>query len=252
MSSEVAARCDAKKLVRSPSGLRMVPEHRAFGSPFGLEEPQWVPDKECPRCMQCDAKFDFLTRKHHCRRCGKCFCDKCCGQKVALPRMCFVDPVRQCAACALVSRKEAEFFDKQLRVLLSGATFLVSFGNSANSETMVCRLSSNQRYLLLDGASHHEIEVTHISAVQVLTEGFPAGDKDTHTYTSLLGSLPASEGGAARATGMSLQFSAPGAAGVAQLKLTAGEDAHGSRKQATAWLAAMHKAAKLLYESRDQ
>ncbi|XP_059541649.1 zinc finger FYVE domain-containing protein 21 isoform X3 [Myotis daubentonii] len=119
MSSEVAARCDAKKLVRSPSGLRMVPEHRAFGSPFGLEEPQWVPDKECPRCMQCDAKFDFLTRKHHCRRCGKCFCDKCCGQKVALPRMCFVDPVRQCAACALVSRKEAEFFDKQLRVLLS-------------------------------------------------------------------------------------------------------------------------------------
>ncbi|XP_036162277.1 zinc finger FYVE domain-containing protein 21 isoform X1 [Myotis myotis] len=46
MSSEVAARCDAKKLVRSPSGLRMVPEHRAFGSPFGLEEPQWVPDKE--------------------------------------------------------------------------------------------------------------------------------------------------------------------------------------------------------------
>lgn len=46
MSSGVAARCDAKKLVRSPSGLRMVPEHRAFGSPFGLEEPQWVPDKE--------------------------------------------------------------------------------------------------------------------------------------------------------------------------------------------------------------
>uniref|UniRef100_A0A5F7ZQ90 Zinc finger FYVE domain-containing protein 21 n=1 Tax=Macaca mulatta TaxID=9544 RepID=A0A5F7ZQ90_MACMU len=63
MSSEVSARRDAKKLVRSPSGLRMVPEHRAFGSPFGLEEPQWVPDKECRRCMQCDAKFDFLTRK---------------------------------------------------------------------------------------------------------------------------------------------------------------------------------------------
>lgn len=58
--------------------------------------------------------------QHHCRRCGKCFCDKCCGEKVALPRMCFVDPVRQCLACALVSRKEAEFYDKQLRVLQSG------------------------------------------------------------------------------------------------------------------------------------
>ncbi|XP_036903743.1 zinc finger FYVE domain-containing protein 21 isoform X2 [Sturnira hondurensis] len=234
MSSEVAARHDAKKLVRSPSGLRMVPEHRAFGSPFGLEEPPWVPDKECPRCMQCDAKFDFLTRKHHCRRCGKCFCDKCCGQKVALPRMCFVDPVRQCVACALVSRKEAEFYDKQLRVLQSGATFLVMFGNSEKSEIMVCRLSSNQRFLLLDGDSHHEIEIAHISTVQTFAEG----------------SSPA--GGNARVTGMSLQYSTPGAEGMTQLKLTAGEDANTSRRQSVAWLAAMHKATKLLSESRDQ
>nr|XP_035117551.1 zinc finger FYVE domain-containing protein 21 isoform X5 [Callithrix jacchus] len=175
MSSEVSARRDAKKLVRSPSGLRMVPEHRAFGSPFGLEEPQWVPDKECRRCMQCDAKFDFLTRKHHCRRCGKCFCTKCCSQKVPLRRMCFVDPVRQCAECALVSHKEAEFYDKQLKVLLSGATFLVTFGNSEKSETMICRLSNNQRYLFLDGDSHYEIEIAHISTVQILTEGFPPG-----------------------------------------------------------------------------
>lgn len=37
---------DGKKLIRSPSGLRMVPESRAAQSPFGLEEPPWVPDKE--------------------------------------------------------------------------------------------------------------------------------------------------------------------------------------------------------------
>lgn len=37
---------DAKKLVRSLSGLRMVPEHRSARSPFGLDEPPWVPDKE--------------------------------------------------------------------------------------------------------------------------------------------------------------------------------------------------------------
>lgn len=34
--------------------------------------------------------------------------------------MCFVDPVRQCAQCALVSHREAEFYDKQLKVLLNG------------------------------------------------------------------------------------------------------------------------------------
>lgn len=61
-----------------------------------------------------------LPSQHHCRRCGKCFCDRCCSQKVPLRRMCFVDPVRQCADCALVSHREAEFYDKQLKVLLSG------------------------------------------------------------------------------------------------------------------------------------
>nr|XP_020036753.1 zinc finger FYVE domain-containing protein 21 isoform X4 [Castor canadensis] len=240
MSSGVAARRDAKKLVRSPSGLRMVPEHRAFGSPFGLEEPQWVPDKECPRCMQCDAKFDFITRKHHCRRCGKCFCDRCCSQKVPLRRMCFVDPVRQCAECALVSHREAEFYDKQLKVLLSGATFLVTFGNSEKSETVVCRLSNNQRCLILDGDNRHEIEVAHISTVQILTEGFTPGEKDTYTHTSLLGIQPTLEG-SARATGMFLQYTVPGVEGVTQLRLMAGEDANASRRQAAAWLAAMHK-----------
>ncbi|XP_007942770.1 zinc finger FYVE domain-containing protein 21 [Orycteropus afer afer] len=234
MSSEVAARRDAKKLVRSPSGLRMVPEHRAFSSPFGLEEPPWVPDKECPRCMQCDTKFDFITRKHHCRRCGKCFCDRCCGQKVPLPRMYFVDPVRQCAQCASVSQREAEFYDKQLKALLSGATFLVTFGKSEVSETMVCRLSNNQRFLVLDGDSHYEIEVTRISAVQVLTEGYPPG------------------GGSTRAAGLLLRYTTPGAQGTTQLKLMAGEDGNASKRPATAWLVAMHKAAKLLYESRDQ
>ncbi|XP_004681620.1 PREDICTED: zinc finger FYVE domain-containing protein 21 [Condylura cristata] len=234
MASEVAARREAKKLVRSASGLRMVPEHRAFGSPFSLEEPQWVPDKECPRCVQCGAKFDFLTRKHHCRRCGKCFCDRCCGRKVPLRRMCFVDPVRQCARCARVSLREAGFYDSQLQVLLRGATFLVTLAGAARPEAMVCRLSSNQRFLLLDGDGHHELEVARIAAVQVLAEGVPTG------------------GGNARATGMSLQYTVPGVEDVAQLRLVVPEDLSAGRQQAAAWLVAMHKAAKLLCESRDQ
>ncbi|KAJ8290343.1 hypothetical protein GJAV_G00011660 [Gymnothorax javanicus] len=221
---------DGKKLVRSPSGLRMVPENGAFNSPFALDEPQWVPDKECPRCMQCDVKFDFITRKHHCRRCGKCFCDKCCSKKVALPRMCFVDPVRQCAECGLVSQKEMEFYDKQLKVLMAGGTFLVTVGTSEKSETMVCRLSNNHRYLFLDGESHFEVELSRITTMQVLTEGFTPG------------------GGNPKASGMLLHYKTVGSLDQQQLRMEAADD----KKIASAWLAAMHKAAKLLYESRDQ
>lgn len=38
--------------------------------------------------------------------------------------MCFVDPVRQCAECALISQKETEFYDKQLKVLMNGKYWL--------------------------------------------------------------------------------------------------------------------------------
>ncbi|XP_068194319.1 zinc finger FYVE domain-containing protein 21 isoform X2 [Antennarius striatus] len=221
---------DGKKLVRSPSGLRMVPENGAFSSPFALDEPRWVPDKECPRCMQCDTKFDFIRRKHHCRRCGRCFCDKCCSRKVVLPRMCFVDPVRQCAACSLASQKEVEFYDKQLRVLLAGGAFVVTVGTSDKSETMTCRLANNHRYLFLDGESHFEVELTRMSSMQILTDGTSPG------------------GGVSRASGMLLHYKPMGSQDVQQLRLEAADD----KKGASLWLAAMHKAAKLLYEARDQ
>ncbi|XP_075963338.1 zinc finger FYVE domain-containing protein 21 isoform X3 [Anarhichas minor] len=248
---------DGKKLVRSPSGLRMVPENGAFNSPFSLDEPQWVPDKElqeeaqgdcgcsqrhfdqtdaelqptqCPRCMQCDTKFDFIRRKHHCRRCGRCFCDKCCSKKVALPRMCFVDPVRQCAECSLASQKETEFYDKQIKVLLGGGTFVVTLGTSEKSETMTCRLSNNHRYLFLDGESHFEVELSRISSMQILTDGSSPG------------------GGTSRANGMLLHFKPMGSQDAQQLRMEAADD----KKAASFWLAAMHKAAKLLYEARDQ
>ncbi|TST98573.1 Zinc finger FYVE domain-containing protein 21 [Bagarius yarrelli] len=195
---------DGKKLVRSPSGLRMVPENGAFSSPFSLAEPQWVPDKE-----------------HHCRRCGRCFCDKCCSKKVALPRMCFVDPVRQCGECSLVSQKELDFYDKQLKVLTAGGTFLVTLGFSDKSETMMCRLSNNHRYLFLDGESHFEVELSRISTMQVLTEteGLTPG------------------GGVFRATGMLLHYKPPGSQDFQQLRLEAADD----KKSASSWLVAMHK-----------
>ncbi len=83
----------------------------------------------------CNSDCDLCVLQHHCRRCGRCFCDKCCSKKVVLPRMCFVDPVRQCAECSLVSQKEMEFYDKQLRVLLGGENFL--FYNHASCSVRV-------------------------------------------------------------------------------------------------------------------
>lgn len=226
-----------KKLVRSPSGLRMVP---ASGTqdPFSLTEPQWVPDKECSKCMQCQAKFDFITRKHHCRRCGRCFCDRCCSRKVPLRRMCFVDPVRQCSECVCTSEREEDFYERQLKVLLTGGTFQVLTASSDKPEMMTCRLSSNHRYLFLDGVEQDgrlEVELTRISSLQVLT--------DT---------------GTSRATGLLLHYRpASGTDESVCVRLECvpspgGGSPDEDKRSSYAWLVAMHKAAKLLHEARDQ
>lgn len=52
-----------KKLVRSKSGLKVVPLNETDRSPFELQEPEWVPDKMSPTCMDCKEKFDFFKEK---------------------------------------------------------------------------------------------------------------------------------------------------------------------------------------------
>ena len=39
----------------------------------------WMPDKACKDCSECGAKFSWFLRRHHCRICGRIFCNTCCS-----------------------------------------------------------------------------------------------------------------------------------------------------------------------------
>merc|ERR1712096_62595 len=112
-----------KKLCKSASGLRILPTSDEFSSPFRLNEPDWIPDFNVLSCSGCQKVFDFLNRKHHCRRCGSCFCGKCTNYKLNLTRMNFIDPVRHCYECAIVTKNECQFFDNNVKYLLKGCEF---------------------------------------------------------------------------------------------------------------------------------
>jgi len=65
-----------------------------------LVGPRWELDEEVPACRRCDASFDCLNRRHHCRYCGKIFCDSCSRHKVLLPKeFKQPNPQRVCTDC---------------------------------------------------------------------------------------------------------------------------------------------------------
>ncbi|GAB2219222.1 hypothetical protein Droror1_Dr00006854 [Drosera rotundifolia] len=42
----------------------------------------WIRDNSCAVCYECDSPFTFLNRRHHCRLCGRLFCDRCANRYI--------------------------------------------------------------------------------------------------------------------------------------------------------------------------
>ena len=45
----------------------------------------WVDDSNVSKCYSCNNPFSFITRKHHCRCCGRIFCYYCCSHWIDIP-----------------------------------------------------------------------------------------------------------------------------------------------------------------------
>ncbi|CAM5114084.1 unnamed protein product [Eretmochelys imbricata] len=78
---------------------------------LGLKQPPWVPDSEAPNCMNCQVKFTFTKRRHHCRACGKVFCGVCCNRKCKLQYT--EKEARVCIGC-YKSINKAQAFERMM------------------------------------------------------------------------------------------------------------------------------------------
>ncbi|XP_015269444.1 PREDICTED: zinc finger FYVE domain-containing protein 16-like, partial [Gekko japonicus] len=78
---------------------------------LGQKQPSWVPDSEAPNCMNCQTKFTFTKRRHHCRACGKVFCGPCCNRKCKLQYM--DKEARVCISC-YESINKAQAFERMM------------------------------------------------------------------------------------------------------------------------------------------
>ncbi|KOC63973.1 RUN and FYVE domain-containing protein 2, partial [Habropoda laboriosa] len=57
----------------------------------------WANDRLVTHCKSCNREFNITRRKHHCRHCGKIFCNGCSDNSMPLPNS--TKPVRVCDEC---------------------------------------------------------------------------------------------------------------------------------------------------------
>ncbi|XP_046847552.1 zinc finger FYVE domain-containing protein 21-like [Xenia sp. Carnegie-2017] len=218
-----------KSLARTKSGLRMLPNNEQDRSPFTIEEPPWQPDDQYNSCIKCKVVFDFWKRRHHCRRCGNLFCGSCCDQKVLLLRLNFVDPVRVCEECAIVARKENEFFNKSLKVLIHGANFYI--GNSCD-KSFHCQLNHKNHREIIIGKGEGVIDLTELVSVKTISE-----NPETPGST-----LPV-------VTGLIFKCKSERKNKIETVELRALEPSQNGRKASLNWIIAMQKGIKILFEA---
>jgi FYVE zinc finger len=71
------------KFSQSPSWCARLAGYDADTAAYATVTPADAPKADAPTCFNCNSKFNFLTRRHHCKNCGHSLCDKpACSTKV--------------------------------------------------------------------------------------------------------------------------------------------------------------------------
>jgi hypothetical protein len=65
----------------------------------------WQPDTESSSCNACGTKFTLWLRRHHCRLCGKLFCNACTTKRAPITALKYHIPVRVCETCFVQAGK---------------------------------------------------------------------------------------------------------------------------------------------------
>eukprot|EP01097_Dermamoeba_algensis_P011426 TRINITY_DN8860_c0_g1_i1.p1 TRINITY_DN8860_c0_g1~~TRINITY_DN8860_c0_g1_i1.p1 ORF type:complete len:444 (-),score=79.79 TRINITY_DN8860_c0_g1_i1:4-1335(-) len=121
-------------------------------------KPQWVPDEGSMRCTKCDAPFSLILRRHHCRGCGKIFCNGCSNHYLLLPEDFEYSTVqRTCEDCykklsTINFSLEYETFgssEKPTIVFIHGA-----MGNRRMWQPQVAHFAKEYHVIALDLPSH--------------------------------------------------------------------------------------------------
>jgi len=74
------------------------------------DRPHWIADEASIYCIDCLTEFDLFERRHHCRSCGKVYCDKCSSYRSVVSRYYVeTETKRVCKSCYEKLNKDKNF-----------------------------------------------------------------------------------------------------------------------------------------------
>ncbi|KAG4940042.1 hypothetical protein JHK87_043913 [Glycine soja] len=117
--------------------------------PVNVSRDFWMPDQSCRVCYECDSQFTLFNRKHHCRLCGRIFCNKCTTNSVPAPfsnqRNSWdeLEKIRVCNYCYKQWEQGVVAFDKSIPVSNLDNSASGSTSSVASSKTSATANSSN-------------------------------------------------------------------------------------------------------------
>ena len=67
---------------------------------------RWTANRDASCCELCRAEFHLLNWRHHCRKCGRCVCDRCSPAESwrPLPELGTAEAQRHCKLCVTPTR----------------------------------------------------------------------------------------------------------------------------------------------------
>lgn len=86
---------------RSAAAAHLIHSTNISVNNIGKVQPYWIPDSMTMFCMQCNQKFSFIKRRHHCRACGLVLCSACCSLKSKLEYLVDAE-ARICIQCDIL------------------------------------------------------------------------------------------------------------------------------------------------------
>jgi len=147
------------------------PMMTSIGKPGKVEwsNVDWIEDDDVCNCMGCDVIFTGITRKHHCRACGRVFCAKCTRWKAAVS--CARED-RVCKYCKNYLDKRTEWEDRASSTKESNnSNFILFKGGMFGGVTIHLMISNKRLILMKDPHSLEPLESIELEEVTGVTEG---------------------------------------------------------------------------------